>query len=83
MAKTCYDMIQCSIPYNNDEVKNQHGKISCSKLYKILCVAHACKATLELILHDTSFAIVMPAYSQSVRDWVIIYCTAFVNASTA
>ena len=58
---------------------NQHGKISCSNLYKILCVAHVCKAALELILHDTSFA----AYSQSVHDdWVIIYCTTFVNAST-
>ena len=33
-----------------------------------LCVAHVCEAALELILHDTSFAIALPAYSQSVRD---------------
>ena len=36
---------------------------------------------IELILHDTSFAIVILAYSQSLHDWVIIYCTTFVNAS--
>ena len=34
---------------------------------KILCVTLVCKAALELILHDTSFAILLPAYSQSVR----------------
>ena len=33
-----------------------------------LCVAHVCEAALELILHDTSFAIALPVYSQSVRD---------------
>ena len=48
----------------------------------MLCVAHVCEAALELILHDTSFAIALPVYSQSVRDLVIIYCTTFVNAST-
>ena len=34
-------------------IANQHGKISCSNLYKILCVAHVCEAALELIFHDT------------------------------
>ena len=30
--------------------------ISCSNLYKVLCVAHVKKATIELILQDTLFA---------------------------
>ena len=34
----------------------------------LLCVAHVCEAALELILHDTSFAIALTVYSQSVRD---------------
>ena len=35
----------------------------------ILRVAHVYKAALELILHDTSFAIILPAYI-SVRAWL-------------
>ena len=37
----------------------------------MVCVAHVCEAALEPILHDTSFAIVLLVYSQSVPDWEI------------
>ena len=71
LAKICCDLLRCSIPHSNDDVQINTA-ISLARIYtKMLCVAHVFKAALELILHDTSFAIVIPAYSQSVINYIL------------
>ena len=40
-----------------------------------VCVAHVCEAALELILHDTSFAIALPEASSTMRALSSARCT--------